>query len=253
MQCQMICKNCSGKYHGYRTCTQPVNLGTMMQLFMDFSMQQFLKLSNKGTIEANRDWMQWIKNIPQLNLETTAEAPITQEATNIEKTSESPEKSLKRKKREQSVSKSNSFSDSMQTIKKKCIRNCGNKNEVGRDDKTIEDYSSSTDNSGSTESSEEENETTQKSKNTKNYKINKRKAEQCGKNTKNSGNDNMTMNQANSLDIGTLGAILNLTKPTVSKQQQQEANPEVNSTTAISLILGHLLQNALGGLNNNSS
>uniref|UniRef100_A0A1A9UNR9 CCHC-type domain-containing protein n=1 Tax=Glossina austeni TaxID=7395 RepID=A0A1A9UNR9_GLOAU len=39
-QCQMICKNCSTPYHGFRTCPQLPNLNTMLQLFMEFCMQQ---------------------------------------------------------------------------------------------------------------------------------------------------------------------------------------------------------------------
>lgn len=36
----MICKNCSAPYHGFRTCPQPANLNIMLQLFMEFCMQQ---------------------------------------------------------------------------------------------------------------------------------------------------------------------------------------------------------------------
>ncbi|XP_073825788.1 mushroom body miniature [Musca autumnalis] len=39
-QCLMICKNCSGPYHGYRTCPHPPNLNIMMQLFLEFCTQQ---------------------------------------------------------------------------------------------------------------------------------------------------------------------------------------------------------------------
>ncbi|KAI9576549.1 uncharacterized protein DDB_G0292186 [Glossina fuscipes] len=39
-QCQMICKNCSTPYHGFRTCPQPPNLNTMLHIFMEFCMQQ---------------------------------------------------------------------------------------------------------------------------------------------------------------------------------------------------------------------
>ncbi|XP_017105312.2 protein mushroom body miniature [Drosophila bipectinata] len=39
-QCQMICRNCSGRYHGLKNCPNPPNLNVVMQSFMEFNMQQ---------------------------------------------------------------------------------------------------------------------------------------------------------------------------------------------------------------------
>lgn len=36
----MICRNCSGRYHGLKNCPNPPNLNIVMQSFMEFNMQQ---------------------------------------------------------------------------------------------------------------------------------------------------------------------------------------------------------------------
>ncbi|KAH8413523.1 hypothetical protein KR009_011924 [Drosophila setifemur] len=39
-QCQMICRNCSGRFHSLKNCPNPPNLNIAMQAFMEFTMQQ---------------------------------------------------------------------------------------------------------------------------------------------------------------------------------------------------------------------
>lgn len=49
----MICKNCSAPYHGFRNCPQPANLNTMLQLFMEFCMQQFQQFTGGKDLSIN--------------------------------------------------------------------------------------------------------------------------------------------------------------------------------------------------------
>ncbi|XP_075152336.1 uncharacterized protein LOC142226300 [Haematobia irritans] len=65
-QCQMICKNCSAPYHGFRTCPHPANLNTMMHLFMEFCMQQFQHFQSERQLrELLSHSNQSIKTVPQ--------------------------------------------------------------------------------------------------------------------------------------------------------------------------------------------
>lgn len=221
MECQMICKNCSGRYHGYRTCPQPVNLGTMMQLFMDFCMQQFHKFDSEDGNSERSDWMQWLKQYPGLNIKTTAMIPTTQEQTNLRKDSVSPKKSLKPGKRLRSLSRCDNSSSSEQTVKMK------RRNKDYEDkkifEKTADDYCSTSDNSTSNSSSEE-NEIARHCKNIYNDKAtNARKVGHSRRSSKVSATDKVN-------------------------KRQKEIGPEVNSTATLNMLLGHLLQNAMAGL-----
>lgn len=52
----MICKNCSAPYHGYRTCPHPANLNVMMQLYLEFCMQQLQHF------QPEVEFQQWLAN-----------------------------------------------------------------------------------------------------------------------------------------------------------------------------------------------
>ncbi|XP_059221460.1 protein mushroom body miniature [Stomoxys calcitrans] len=86
-QCQMICKNCSAPYHGFRTCPHPANLGTMMHLFMEFCMQQI------QNFQPDQQFQSFALNINKIN--GTVPQPMVG----------SPSPSLKTKRKKKSTSK----------------------------------------------------------------------------------------------------------------------------------------------------
>ncbi|XP_037824398.1 protein mushroom body miniature, partial [Lucilia sericata] len=133
-QCQMICKNCSAPYHGYRTCPKPANLSTMMQLFMEFCMQQLQSFSAE-------------KQIP-INLSESVPVP------QIDTAHPSSNKSNKLKRKQ---TKANEFNTKMKASKKRKVSVSKKKSSKNNsDDSSDDDTDDNSDSESTTESQEED-------------------------------------------------------------------------------------------------
>lgn len=225
----MICKNCSGQYHGYRNCPKPVNLGTMMHLFLEFLTQNFVQLLSESQRQerSSSGLMEWLRQFPGLNLNTTISNTIQEEEpeadptnVNMMGTGKSSLKSEYEKRKTTSESRRTAKSPSQQTPSKRKRGNSRNQETTLDEQTDIPDDS----NSNYDDSSDE-------GKPAKHRKRNERNASSAI--------------QGNGLNLGLLGSMFNQ-----NKQQQSGGNQQqLDNSTAINLLLGQLLQNAIRGNN----
>lgn len=212
----MICKNCSAPYHGFRTCPQPANLNIMLQLFMEFCMQQ---LQN---FQPDRQFQQMLSNV--IDARETVPQPLVGSPT-------STNKNIKRKKQIKSkeiYSKTSSSKKRKLNTKKTRSKNRENNDDV---ESTTSDSSEGDDGTSDSDddSSSEGFQTLTKSKNKQSKSKRKRN------NTVSSFN-HLTNFMANPLH---LNGMPNITTA---------ANTPLNS-----VLLTQMFQNAIGSMNHQRS
>jgi len=105
----MICRNCSGRYHGLKNCPNPPNLNIAMQSFMEFVMQQMTvfhsdqrfafpagtvaaPVSERAPVKAKKDKsIKKAKKTPQKRMKVEARDPEDEEDSSSEATEASSE------------------------------------------------------------------------------------------------------------------------------------------------------------------
>lgn len=240
----MICKNCSGRYHGYRTCPQPANLGTMMQIYMEFISHQFFHFdsweANAGEQRKSQSLREWLNKFPGLNY-TPAAATDTIQSKKMEANNSAPKTKAEAKKRR--IGRS---SNSVVQCKKICTRK----------GKAQAENIKSTKNTGTKRSVEQSHQPTSHSLSTANMNTSdvakgSSKAAFTGK------TDEVTSKNTNlstAKETADVPQTLNPVQSTdVQKQTESNTQPQVTNSTALNLLLGQLLQNALSGLKGTNS
>lgn len=213
----MICKNCSGPYHGYRTCPQPTNLNTMMQLYMEFCMQQLQNFNAATQLATNPS-----DSIPKPQVDSPFSSIGNNKTNKLKrkaKASETKAKTKKSKKRKVSVTKKKS-------------------SKIDSDDSSDENEDDSDSETSATESEEESSDSPVESlvSSKKKLKMKNKNASKAALNL-----SNLTTNPANLPLV--LNGFPNITVGTPTKQ-----NPNTSTNALNTLLLTQMFQNAIGSI-----
>lgn len=211
----MICKNCSTPYHSYRTCPQPANLNTMLQMFMEFCMQQFQQFHTENAMHP------------------TDKVPKPQVDSPHSIGSSNKPKNLKRK-----LSKANKSNTKTKSSKKRKIPiSKKTKSKHSSDDSSDEN---DTDSETSVEESEEESSDSP----IESLVSSKKKLRMKNKTTYSKTTSNLSNFSTNPANLPiVLNGFPNLTVPTVAVQ-----NPNTSTNALNTLLLTQMFQNAIGSL-----
>lgn len=215
----MICKNCSAPYHGFRTCPQPANLNTMLQLFLEFCMQQF----------------QHFTGVKDLTINTTEAVPRPQ----VDSPSTSTVNKTNKLKRKQT--KAIEPSAKTKSTKKRKL-SVGSKKKLFKGDSDDDE-----DNDSEASESESEEEATDSDNTSSSESVVSSKKKQKLKNNKSIPKipftiPNFTPNPVNLPMV--LNGFPNLTAGAASVTNPNNSNNALNT-----LLLTQMFQNAIGSLN----
>lgn len=215
----MICKNCSAPYHGYRTCPQPANLNTMLQLFMEFCMQQ---LQNFSKDVVSND------GIPK---------PLIDAGTNSNTTNQHKTNKLKRKQQ-----KTTETHGKTKQSKKRKLSNSKKKSSKNDSDDSSDSSDDDKDNNTESSSSESEEDSSDSPAESLHSSKKKLKLKNLKSKTTALNLSNFTPNPVN------LPLVLNGFPNLAAVGAANVQNPNTSSNALNTLLLTQMFQNAIGSL-----
>lgn len=217
----MICKNCSAPYHGYRNCPQPANLNTMLQLFMEFCMQQLQNFSKEVVTNTN-------DGVPK---------PLIDSGTS---TTASNHKSNKLKRKQQKAAETHA--KTKQTKKRKL--SITNKKKSSKNDSDDSSDSDEDDDNNSEASSSESDDDSSDSSANESLVSSKKKLKMKNKNASKAAALNLSNFTPNPVNIP---LVLN-GFPNLAVGPSAVQNPNTSSNALNTLLLTQMFQNAIGSL-----